>query len=186
MKLIENIKNFVKTVKGLKKYFAESKEKKARALTMTTEELASLSDDDLLFAAIARVEDKVDGFDEPEDGIASLNRSQKVVYVLNLLESDMEYGGGLYYFFTISGRTVAPLVSEYMRIVGADEHRKLFDDFVFNNRINLNQFSFFDMEAANEFDEEAYPFEEYEKVFSTLEPIETYLRDFVRNHKEDF
>ena len=190
MGLIRKIKAFWKTMnmkKQLKKSVAESIEKDAQSLTMSANELSALSDDDLFFAVLARTEKKVDGYKEWAESIASLNYSQKVFYSLNWMESEVN-NGGLCQFFVNSSRMVAPYVSEYMKIVGAEEHKKLYDDFVNNYGIDLMNLSFFDIEDVNEFSEknEAYPFDEYDNAFYNIEPLETYLKRYIRDHLEDF
>ena len=83
---------------------------------------------------------------------------------------------------------VAPLVSEYMGIIGADQHKKLYDDFVNKNGIDLTELSFFDVDKAEEFEEktEKYRFDEYDDAFYDMEPLETYLKKFAREHLSDF
>lgn len=165
---------------------AETKKLEKRAVAMTTEELSGLSCDRLLFAAIARAENKIGGFEELADGIASLNETQRVIYSLNWLESEVN-NGGLCQFFVNSSRIVAPFVSEYMKLVGAEEHKRLFDDFVRKNGIDLNDLSFFDIEGVDGFAEknEAFPFDEYDDAFYKLEPLDTFLKRFAAEHKAE-
>ncbi|MGM9667842.1 MAG: hypothetical protein ACI3XN_07305, partial [Eubacteriales bacterium] len=62
MGLIRKIKSFWKIMsmkKQSKKSVAKSIEKDAQSLTMSTNELSALSDDDLFFAVLARTEKKV-------------------------------------------------------------------------------------------------------------------------------
>lgn len=187
MGLFKEIKALFKLHKELTLSIAEAKKEESRYLAMTTEELSELSDDELFDAAESRTENVVDSFDEWEDGVNSLNRSQKIFYSLNWLEIEVN-NGGLCQFFVNSSRMVAPLVSEYMGIIGADDHKKLYDDFVSRNGIDLSELSFFDVEEAEEFEEKAekYPFDEYDDAFYNMEPLEAYLKKFVREHLEDF
>lgn len=187
MGLFRAIWELFKFNKELKRSIAEAKEEDERYLTMTTEEVAALSDEDLLEAAIIRTENAVQTFDEWEDGVNALNDSQKLFYALNWLEMEVN-NGGLCQFFVNSSRMVAPWVSEYMGVIGATDHKKLYDDFVSKNNIDLNELSFFDIEEVDEFAEkaEAYPFEEYDDAFYDMAPIETYLKPFVREHVQDF
>ena len=105
------IKNIIKFRKELKKSIEEAKENEKRYLEMTVEELSALSDDELFEAVTARTEGKVDSFDEWEDGVNSLNPSQKIFYSVNWLEMEVN-NGGLCQFFVNSSRMVAPLVSD--------------------------------------------------------------------------
>lgn len=187
MGLFSAIKNTLKFKKELKKSIKEAKEKEKRYLEMTVEELSALSDDELFEAVTARTERKVDSFDEWEDGVNSLNPSQKIFYSVNWLEMEVN-NGGLCQFFVNSSRMVAPLVSEYMGIIGAVEHKKLYDDFVNKNGIDLTELSFFDVNEVEEFEEktEKYPFDEYDDAFYDMEPLETYLKKFIRENVKDF
>jgi len=96
--------------------------------------------------------------------------------------------GGLCQFFVNSSRMVAPLVSEYMGIIGAADHKKLYDDFTSKYGIDLNDLSSFDIEEAAEFEEQnqRYPFDEYDDAFYDMEPLETYLKKFIRENVKDF
>ena len=80
MGLFSAIKNIIELRKELKKSIKEAKENEKRYLEMTVEELSALSGDELFEAVTARTEKKVDSFDEWEDGVNSLNPSQKIFY----------------------------------------------------------------------------------------------------------
>ena len=187
MRLFGVIKELFKLKKELKKSIAEAKENEARYLAMSLEDLSALSDDELFHAIVSRTENKVGSFADWADGVNSLNSSQKIFYSLNWLEMEVN-NGGLCQFFVNSSRMVAPLVSEYMGIVGANEHKKLYDDFVTENGIDLSDLSDFDIEKVEEYEEKTqkYPFDEYDAVFYDIEPLETYLKKFIRNNLADF
>lgn len=187
MRFFKAINELFAATKASKSMAKEMKEQEIRSLSYAAEELAGLSDNDLFWAAMYRTEHRVDGFDRLEEGVDSLNASQKIFYSVNLLETEVN-NGGLCQFFVNSSRAVAPFVSEYMGIIGADEHKKLYDTFIAKAGIDLNSLSFFDMDDVSEFEEkaEAYPFEEYDNAFYELEPLETYLTRYVRAHIEDF
>ena len=176
-----------KMKKALKKSMEEFEEKQKKALSLSVDALSALPDEDLILAVIARIENIIEKYDDWESGVNSLNRSRKVVYSLNWLESEVN-NGGLCQFFVNSSRMVAPFVSDYLETVGAHEHKKLYDGFVEKYRIDLTDLSFFDVEKAEEFAEkaEAYPFDEYDDAFYGMEPIETHLIKFVREHIEDY
>ena len=187
MGLFSTIRNMIKFKKELKRSIREAKENEERYVNMTVEELSALSDDDLFDAVTARTENKVDSFDEWEDGVDSLNHSEKVFYSVNWLEIEVN-NGGLCQFFVNSSRMVAPLVSEYMGIIGASDHKKLFDDFVSKNKIDLNDLSSFDIEDGDEFEEQnqRYPFDDYDDAFYDMESLSTSLKKFIRENINDF
>ena len=52
----------------------------SRYLDMSTEELSALSDDELYEAVIARLDHKINEYDDMQEGINSLSYKQKVVF----------------------------------------------------------------------------------------------------------
>ena len=156
-------------------------------LAMSTDELSALTDNELFYAVMVRTEQKAESFENWKDGVDSLNPSQKIFYSLNWLEVEVN-NGGLCQFFVNSSRMVAPFISEYMAIVGAFEHKELFDKFILSSGINFSDLSFFDIDDLGEFEEkyEAYPFDDYDNEFYDMEPLETYLTKFAKEHLEDF
>ena len=135
---------------GLQKSVEEKRIMDELYSRMTTDELRQLPDGKLFYAVVMRTEDKVDAFDNIKDGINSLNEKERIVYAVNYLEMEVN-NGGICQFFVNSSRVVAPLVSEYMGIIGADEHKKLYDDFVSQNNIDVNDLSSFDSETTEDF-----------------------------------
>lgn len=96
--------------------------------------------------------------------------------------------GGLCQFFSNSSNMVAPFVSDYMGIVGAEGHKKLYDSFVSENNINLNDLSYFENADIDDFAEinKSYPFDEYDEKFYEAEPLETYITKYIRGHIGEF
>ena len=187
MGLLGAIKAFFALRKNLAKELEAIREREARYPIMSTDELAALDDEELFEAVNVRTENKVDSFEELTEGFHSLNDSQKVFYALNWLEMEVN-NGGLCQFFVNSSRVAAPFVSEYMGVVGADAHKKLFDEFIQKNNINVTELSFFDIEKIEEFEEkaESYPFDDYDEAYYEMEPLQTYLQKYIREHVVDF
>lgn len=167
----------------LEKSIKDQIAKTDRYLSLTSEEMAALADDEICEAAFARADHRVDSFDSPEKGFDSLNAAQRVIYALFLFEMEVN-NGGLCQFFVNSSRVVAPYISEYMAIIGAFEHKTLFDTFVSGNQIDLTELSSFDIEEADEFEEQTkrYPFDEYDDAFYDQTPLEDDLKKYARAH----
>lgn len=157
----------------------------AQYIRMSADELRSLPDEELFYAVMVRIEQKVDGYEDWEEGIQALNDCQKVFYAVSWLEVEVN-NGGLCQFFVNSSRMVAPLVSDCMAILGADAHKELYDTFVANNKIDLNDLSSFDCEAVEDFTTqyERYPFDDYDNAFYGMEPLESFLTRYARKHIE--
>jgi len=187
MNLFNKIKIMIKFRKEFKESIKKSKEKEMLYLSMSNEDMAFLSDDELFAAVLFRTEQKVDSFDEWEDGINALNNSQKIFYSISWFDLEIN-NGGLCQFFVNSSRLVAPYVSEYMRVIGANNHKNLFDKFISDNNIDLNNLSSFDIDDVIEYEKqtERYHFDDFDYAFCNLEPLESYLKKFARENLKDF
>ncbi len=156
-------------------------------LKMTTDELSQLSDDELYDAVWNRMENIVSSKTDLTEGFVSLNEEQRIFYAVNYLEMEVN-NGGLCQFFVNPSRMVAPIVSECMGIIGATEHKNLYDAFIEKYRINVNDLSSFDCETIDVFQSqyERYPFDEYDKSFYELDPLQNYFIPFLKKHIEKF
>ena len=187
MGLFSSIKQAIALRKQLKASFKEQTEKEAAYLQMSNSELSQLSDDELFSAVWARTENIVSSKEDLSEGFLSLNEKQRIFYAVNYLEMEVN-NGGLCQFFVNSSRIVAPFVSEYMGIIGATEHKKLYDTFVEKHKINTQDLSSFDCENVEVFQSQygRYPFDEYDDAFCELEPLQTYLTQFIKENIEEF
>lgn len=114
-----------------------------------------------------------------EEDLSLLDENERVFYVLYTF--DLEWcNGGLCQFFSNSSGEFAPYISDYLKIVGAIEHKKLYDDFIKENKINVNDLSFFKIEDLNEYQDivNAYPFEDFDDEFSDLEELADYIEKY--------
>lgn len=75
-----------------------------------------------------------------------------------------------------------------MNIIGANDHQRLFDNFVYDNKIDLTNLSSFDVDDIDEYEKQTqrFNFDEYDDAFYSLKPLEAYLKKFIREHLEDF
>ena len=185
---------FIKRIQEQKEMLKQFKEminadmrKEAAYIAMNTEELSGLSDEELYAAAEARTVHKVEDCGEITDGIKTLSQAEKNFYVCQYYSMEVN-NGGLCQFFVNSGRVVAPLLSECLKAVGAVKHQNLFDEFIMENKIDLNDLDSFVIDDAEEFETQAerYPFDEFDDQFSELPPLEDILAAYVRNHIQQF
>lgn len=183
MGLFKKIKEFLAFRKALKKSIEEFEKQNAVYLTLTTEGLKELPEEELFSAVWARTYKRVD---ELED-FRALPEKQRIFYAVNLLEAEVN-NGGLCQFFVNSSREVAPYISEYLGVIGAMEHKELFDNFIEENQIDVNDLTSFICEDVEEFSEqtERYPFDDYDDAFYELEPLEEYLTSFIKNNIDEF
>ena len=159
----------------------------AKFLKLTTEQLSQLSDEELFSAAWARAENRMIHKGNLQEGFRFLNEEQRVFYAVNYLEAEVN-NGGLCQFFVNSSRMVAPFVGEYMGIIGAVEHQKLYEDFIQKYQIDTNDLSSFDSETLEIFQSQykRYPFDEYDDAFYKMKPLHNDLIAYIRNHIEKF
>lgn len=172
---------------AFQKAFEEQRKQEDNYVHMSNAELSQLSDDALFSAVLARTENIVSSRSDLLEGFHALTEEQRVIYAVNYLEMEVN-NGGLCQFFTNSSRMVAPVVSQYMGIIGAAEHKALFDSFIEKHQIDLSDLSSFDCPNVEAFlaQYERYPFEEYDDAFYDLAPLEDHLIAYVKNHIEKF
>ena len=158
----------------------------SRYMNMSCNELAKLKDKQLYKAALTRIEYKVNNFEDLSDGFHSLNDTEKIIYAIDYYIIEMS-NGGLCQFFVNSSRIVAPYISEYLGIIGADEHKKQFDHFVAENNINLSDLSAFDVSNHSHYIDisQRYPFDQFDDTFSEA-ILKKLLIDYMKAHIEDF
>ena len=156
-------------------------------LNMSSENLCELNDDQLFSAVWIRTENIVLRQNDVTKGFVALNDEQRIFYAVNALEAEV-LNGGLCQFFVNSSRIFAPLVSEYMEIIGATEHKTLYDSFVSKHMIDLKNLSSFDSDTIEDFQAQydRYPFDEYDDAYGDTEPLQTYLTAFIRNNIHKF
>jgi len=156
-------------------------------IKMSVSELSQLTDDELFTAVWTRTANIVSSKEDLLEGFNSLNEEQRIFYAVYYLEMEV-YNGGLCQFFVNSSRMVAPIVSEYMGIIGATEHKNLYDTFIEKHQIDTQDLSSFDCETVEVFQSqyERYPFDEYDDAFCELEPLQTYLTQFVKENIEAY
>ena len=187
MGLFSSIKQVIALRKQFKDSFKEQMKKEAAYLQMSTSELSQLSDDELFSAVWARTENIVSSKEDLLEGFLSLNEKQRIFYAVNYLEMEVN-NGGLCQFFVNSSRMVAPIVSECMGIIGASEHKNLYDSFIEKHQINTQDLSSFDCETVEVFQSQykRYPFDEYDDTFYELKPLQTYLTQFIKENIEAY
>ena len=103
--------------------------------------------------------------DIKDDDISLLDEREKVFFVLYTFHLELD-NGGIKQFFENSSRVYAPLISEYLEIVKATKHKRLFDEFVSSNNLDLyDSTKWVDtviMDVYDTFDDEFYKLSELE------------------------
>ena len=115
-----------------------------------------------------------------DDDLELLTHKEQIFFVLSTYEMEIN-NGGLCQFFVNSSRAYAGLIIEFLEELGALEHLKLYQDFIANNNIDVNNLDIFDMDDLKEFEEknQLYPFDEFDDKFYELKPLCDYLEEFM-------
>lgn len=181
MGFFKTLKTFFRLMKDAPKIMEQIQQQRAAYVALTPDQFAALPDDELFSAAQARIDAIMDAQEDILQGLPLLSAPQKVFYALNYLEMEVN-NGGLCQFFVNSSRILAPYISEYLGIVGADEHKQLFDSFIRRHHIDLTDLSSFQIRHVRDFETQAkrYPFDEYDDAFYSLPSLEEPLTAYVR------
>ena len=151
------------------------------------EKLLELPDDQLFEAVYFYNLDLVESYPDEVNALLQISPERRVVYILSLFDMELQ-NGGLCQFFVNSSRSLAPYVDECLKAVGAEEHRKLFAEFVSNNQIdlcNLDSFRISDIEdyAAQT---ERYDFDAFDNSFFELSPLQDFIVAYIKANISEF
>ncbi|MBQ7336664.1 MAG: DUF4375 domain-containing protein [Clostridia bacterium] len=163
---------------------AELNEEDEKYRSMTAEELCALEDDELVSAAWARADAVMSAHEDEKDGLLALNEHQRVLYVAYVYEMEVN-NGGLCQYFANSSRAGAPYLTDALEQLKAEKHRALFERFVSENQIDVNDLSRFAFISVRQFQkmEKEYSFDEFDDSFYGLEdlgePMALYVREYL-------
>ena len=133
-----------------------------------------LSSGDIYTDAIERINKKLSKNTSSEYLLSSLSLPERILYVLDEFNSEVQNGGISQYFIN-SSRTNAHLVSDYLEKIKALDQKLLFDEFVYTSEIdfdNLDNLNELDEELCNQFDEHYYD----------LDSLTDLLIEFIKNY----
>ncbi len=166
----------------------EERSKKQRSnQELPPEELSALPDGELCEAIWNRTDEKVEQAATDREGVAALPQAAQAFYVAYCYEMEME-NGGLCQYFVNSSRELAPMLPAALSEIGAAGHKALFDAFVRDNGIDVNDLSSFVSDDVEGYvaQTERYPFDDFDNAFYALKPIQEYLVPYVQAHISAF
>lgn len=155
--------------------------KKAKNIrNMNMADLLALDDDNFFDAVECVCEDAVYDITAPE-----LTEAQVFVYSLNRFEAEVN-NGGLCQFFVNSSSECAPYISSAMQAIGATELKKLFDTFIVENGININDLSSFKIDSLEQYEEqtERFDFDSFDDKFYESCDFHRQIIDYARKNIE--
>ena len=157
-------------------------------IAMSCEELTTLDNSELCYAVTIRLWNKTDPVAETfDEEIKMLNEKERLFFCVNEYLMEIE-NGGLLQFFCNHGDFIAPLLNDYLEEIGATQHKKLFEDFVKSNKIDLENLDAFRTSDSDKYIRlsEEYNFDEFDNSFCELTSLEEYLGEFIKNNIEYF
>ena len=154
---------------------------------MSAEELAALPDDELLNAVNARIAAVIGDEEDETARIALLNNEQRIIYVADLYQAEVN-NGGLCQYFVNDSRFTAPMLCDALATIGAEAHRMHFDVFIRDNAIDLTNLESFAINHIRQYAkmEKRYPFEAFDNAFYAMPSIEEPILAFIRTHITKF
>lgn len=181
MGLFAKIKETFSAQRYIFKALAEMDRQNAAYASMTQTELEMLSDNDLISAALYRTDKKLDALlgkkkkGTPVEWSSQLSGAPRIAYILSYFESDLQTGG-LEYFFRRNGG-FAPMVSDCLNAIGAQEHLTLYNNFISAHGHDLHHMALIEShEEITEFD----------RAYAQLSPMEPLLAPYLRTHLSEF
>ena len=180
MGLIQKIKELFSAKRLIEAAMEQLDRENQRYAAMTAEELASLSDEDLVSAALYRTDLKLDALigeelktEETAEWVTLLPKLYRPLYILTEFEGEI-MNGGLSQFFANSSGALTPLVSDALLEVGAAQHHALFSGFLIENGV--------DVTAPEDFetDENENLLEAFDERYYAMPPLEQTLAAYLR------
>ena len=130
---------------------------------------------------IEEVMDKAYNPDLRDDDISQLNDVEKVIFIVNVFNMEV-LNGGVCQFFSNSSGEYAPFISECLEKIGSLENQKLFEDFVIENNINLNDLSVFKTSDVHDYSYRVCKLYDYEKFDANYVEIDDELAKYIKKH----
>ncbi len=121
----------------------------------------------------------------PADDFSSMSPEQKAAYTAACLELEV-MNGGLCQFFA-NCPDCAPYVPEALSAIGAEDHRKLYEDFLSAAGIGPLD-PVFQTEDMDEFSRlyELWPWEDFDDAYLSLTPVPELLEAYVQSNPDAF
>lgn len=162
-------------------------EKAIDYLEMNGDELLKLSDPELYDAVMERIEDKIADCEDIDEIREALTDEEFAFYTVNRFKTEVK-DGGIEAVFDGSNDDLAPLVSECLEIIGAEEHKELYDSFVAVNDFASEHIPGLDKGIVGSIISgiDSLTSEEFDEQFEELPGLEEELQDYARENIDNF
>lgn len=102
-----------------------------------------------------------------DKNIEEYTEEQLVVISVTAYDGEMN-NGGISQFLTNSSNMFLPMLSNSLNQIKAIEHKKQLEDFIKNNKIDINNLESLEIENENDYDSEFYELEEEENLYDLI------------------
>ena len=152
--------------------------KAAKYRKMGASELLNLEDEEFYEATDCLTCDTV----EYDINNPDVQPEQRWVYSLIAFEREVN-NGGLCQFFVNSSSICAPFVSKALEQIGALDVKAAYDDFLNENKIDVNDLSLFQIEKVEDYEdvEAGFDFDKFDDMFYADEDFHEKLLTYARN-----
>ncbi|MBQ7637811.1 MAG: DUF4375 domain-containing protein [Clostridia bacterium] len=146
------------------------------------EDLDSLDDEKFFEALMFRCVDDYSGINDYFE-----SDEMKTIYVLMNFEIELENGGLCQFFCNPSGEC-APYVSDALEQVGALDIKKIYDDFIAENNIDLNELSSFETDSVDDYIEQTkrFDYESFDEHMHDKDDLQALIVAYARYHIDVF
>ena len=161
-------------------YNIRNMKKASKFKSMSIDDLLALDDENLYDAVECVCEDAVYDINDPE-----LTEAQIYVYSLTRFEAEVN-NGGLCQFFVNSSGECAPYISPALDTIGANELKTLFDNFILENNVDVNDLSSFKIDDISQYEEQTkrFDFDSFDDKFYENGDIHQQIIDYARKNIE--
>ena len=100
-----------------------------------------------------------------DKNVKEYTEEQLVVISVTAYDGEMN-NGGISQFLTNSSNMFLPMLSNSLNQIKAIKHKKQLEDFIKNNKIDINNLESLEIENENDYDSEFYELEEEENLYN--------------------
>ena len=150
-------------------------------------DLLNLTDDQLYEKVYSQTLELVESYPDEETALDQISTECKTIYILSIFDMEIQ-NGGLCQFFVNSSRSLAPYVNECLKRVNANDHEKLFFNFVTKNNIDLEHLESFEIEDIGDYYAQAKKcdFDSFDIAYYKLTPLQNYMIAYIKNNISKF
>lgn len=122
-----------------------------------------------------------------EEELSRFHGSRRTVYILSTFDGEIQNGGFCQFFVNSSG-IVAPYVSECLSAAGADEHGKLFDEFIAANGIDISDLTSFKVRSTRGYIKQTkrFDFDSFDDRYYELPALQDKIVAYIRANISEF